>query len=78
MNIPIDIPCVSWGSQVLATSVVTLSAVITSLAEFESATGWKEAMQILADAPLVPGGPSGPVTGWAGKHFWVVGIYPAW
>lgn len=38
-------------SQVLASSVVTLSAVITSLAE--SATGWKEALQILADAPLV-------------------------
>ena len=24
------------------------------------------------------GARGGPVTGWPGKHFWVVGIYPAW
>eukprot|EP00435_Cladocopium_sp_Y103_P034264 s660_g8.t2 len=39
-------------SQVLSSSVVTLSAVITSLADSASA-GWKEALQILEDAPLV-------------------------
>ena len=58
------------GSQVLAASVVTLSAAISSLADAADlgAGAWTAALQILEDAPQVPPGGRGHIKGDHGEN----------